>query len=132
MQFLIWMVGILILCLWSATVWIAQAAVSLALTLPWNEVMAALKSMPLPEMLRPFLEPWLGGAWSAWIEAFAPLMQWLGTFVQGSAGWLASALPVIAWLVWGLGSLVLIAILSAASAALWFSRRKMRLQRSMV
>ncbi len=124
MQFLIWFVGIFILALWSATVWLGHAATALLLTLPWDQALASLRQIEMPTLLRPFLEPFLGGAWQAWVEALAPLLQWTGTLVQGSSAWLVSALPVLAWLIWGLGSLVLLALVAGVSVALWFARRK--------
>ena len=124
MQFLIWFVGIFVLALWSATVWLGHAAASLVLTLPFDQAIAGLRQIEMPVLLRPFLEPFLGGAWSAWVDAIAPLLQWAGSLVQGSSAWLGSALPVIAWIVWGLGSLLLLALLIVASVAVWFIKRK--------
>jgi hypothetical protein len=124
MQFLIWFVGIFILALWSATVWLGHAATALVLTLPWDQALASLRQLEMPALLRPFLEPFLGSAWQAWVEALAPLLQWTGSLVQGSSAWLVSALPVLAWLIWGMGSLLLLLLVAGASFALWFARRK--------
>lgn len=124
MQILIWFLGIFILAMWSATVWLGHAAASLMLTLPWDQALSALKQIEMPALLRPFLEPFLGGAWQAWVEALAPLLQWTGALVQGSSDWLTSALPVMAWVIWALGSLTLLAVMLATSVAVWFVRRK--------
>ncbi|MFM7331947.1 MAG: hypothetical protein ACKO1L_09855 [Brachymonas sp.] len=66
------------------------------------------------------------GSWKAMAQGFAPLMQWLGSLLQGSTGWLTAALPVMAWIVWALGALLLLALAAGGSAALWFFRKKQK------
>jgi hypothetical protein len=124
MQWLVWLGGVVILALWSGTVWLGHAAASLVMTLPWDQAVAALRQIEMPALLRPFLEPFLGGAWSAWVDALAPLLQATGQWIQGSSQWIVGALPVLAWLIWALGSLVLLAMLVAASAGIWFIKRQ--------
>lgn len=128
MQWLIWIVGAFLLMLWSGAMWLGFSITHFALTLPWDQATQALGQLQIPELLKPFLDPilliFVGGSWSAWVESFAPLMQWLGSLLQGSAGWLTSALPVLAWIIWALGALFLIALAAGGSAALWWFKKK--------
>lgn len=124
MQWLVWLLGVVLLALWSGTVWLGHAAASLVLTLPWDQAVAAVRQIEMPALLRPFLEPFLGSAWSAWVDALAPLLQSTGQLIQGSSHWVVSALPLMAWAVWALGSLALLAGLVAASVGIWFIKRQ--------
>jgi hypothetical protein len=128
MHLLIWIVGLIVLMLWSAAMWLGYSMINFALTLPWDQATMAMKNIQIPELLKPFIDPILlifaGDSWTAWVESLGPLMQWLGSLLQGSASWLAGALPVIAWIVWGLGALLLITLMAGGSAALWFFRKR--------
>jgi hypothetical protein len=124
MQLLIGFLGIVLLVLWSGAVWLGYAAVSLVLTVPWDEALAALRQIEMPALLRPFLEPFLGSAWSAWVNALAPLLQSSGQLIQGLSHGVVSALPFIAWGVWALGSMALLAGLVAASVGIGFIKRQ--------
>jgi hypothetical protein len=124
MQFLVWIVAVLLLALWSATVWLSHAAMQLVLTMPWNEAWQAVQEIELPAVLKPFMEPWLGDAWIGLAQALAPLLQWLGSLLQGSSGVITSSLPVIAWIIWALGAFALLALAALGSAAVWWLRRQ--------
>jgi hypothetical protein len=124
MQLLIGFLGIVLLVLWSGAVWLGYAAISLVLTVPWDQALAALRQIEMPALLRPFLEPFLGSAWSAWVGALAPLLQSSGQLIQGLSHWVVSALPFIAWGVWSLGGMALLAGLVAASVGIGFIKRQ--------
>lgn len=128
MQFLIWILAAFLLMLWSGAVWLGYTLSHLALTLPWDQATAALGQLQIPEILKPFVDPivliFADGSWTAWLQSFEPLMQWLGNLLKGSAGWLVAALPVITWVVWGMGALVLLALAAGGSAALWWWRKR--------
>jgi hypothetical protein len=131
MQWLIWIVSALMLMLWSGMVWLGYSMTNIALTLPWQQATAALGQLQIPELIKPFIDPILlifaGGSWTVFAESFAPLMQWLGTLLQGSAGWLTAALPLLAWIIWALGALLLLGVAAVGSAAFWFTRKKQKL-----
>lgn len=113
--------GVFMLALWSSLMWAAHGLWGLMTQVPWAEAVAQLKAIPTSGLL----EPWLGPAWHEWIDAVAPFMQWLGALVQGSAAWLAGAVPVLLWLVWGLGAaLLLVLMLAGAGAVMWFRKRQ--------
>jgi hypothetical protein len=122
MHLLIWLTAILFLGFWSASVWLLYAGAQLALTMPWDQAIAAIRAIEVPAVLRPFLEPFGAEAWIGMVEAFGPLMQWVSSLFQGSAGALAGALPVLAWLLWGIGALMLIGLAAAGSVAVWLVR----------
>ena len=80
-------------------------------------------------MLKPFIDPILlifaDGSLKTWAESFGPLMQWLGSLLQGSAGWLTAALPVMAWMIWGLGAALVIALAIAGTVGIvWWKKQK--------
>ena len=130
MHLLIWIIGLIVLMLWSATVWMGYSLTNFALTLPWDQATTAMKDIQIPALLKPLIDPILlifaGGSWTAWVESMGPLMQWLGSLLQGSASWLTGALPVFAWIIWGLGALLLIALTGGGSVALrYFRKRKL-------
>ncbi len=129
MQALIWIIGLIVLMLWSATVWLGYSITHIALTLPWQQGVAALGQLQIPDLLKPFIDPILlifaDGSWKTWAEGFAPVMQWLGSLLQSSAGWLTAALPTLAWIIWGLGALLLIALVAGGSFAMsWWKKQK--------
>ncbi len=128
MHIAIWMTGLLLLALWSATMWLGYSLSHLALTLPWQQAAATAAQLQIPDLLKPFLDPivliFSGQSWANWVQGLAPLMQWLGNLLQGSAGWLVAALPVIAWIVWGLGALLVLALAAGGSAGVWWWRKQ--------
>lgn len=128
MHFLIWIIGLLLLMLWSGAVWLGYSVTHIALTLPWDQATQALSQLQIPELLKPFIDPFLlifsADSWKTWAESFSPLMQWLSSFLKSSAGWLTGVLPAIAWIIWALGALCLIALSAGGSAALWFFKKR--------
>ena len=119
----VWLVGLLLLALWSLTMWAAYAAWGVLAGLPWDQAAEQVRTMQLP----PAVEIWFGGAWREWIDAAAPLIEWLVRLLQGSAGWLEGAVPVLIWIAWGVGALALLVLTGIAAGAVgWFRRRHTR------
>jgi hypothetical protein len=128
MTLVIWIIAALLFMLWSFAVWLGYSITNFALTLPWDQASTALGQLQTPELLKPFIEPILlifaDGSWKSLAESFMPLMQWLANLLQGSAGWLTAALPVMAWIIWAMGALFLIALAAGGSAGLWWWRKQ--------
>ncbi len=125
----IWIVSLLVLMLWSTAVWLGYSITNFALTMPWDQATAALGQLQIPDVLKPFIDPILlifaDGSLKTWAERFGPLMQWLGSLLQGSAGWLTAALPVMAWMIWGLGAALVIALAIAGTVGIvWWKKQK--------
>jgi hypothetical protein len=119
----VWLLGLLALGLWSLTMWAAWLGWSYLATLPWSQATEAARASELP----PWLEIWLGGAWREWLEAAAPMVEWVMRMLEGSAGWLQGLLPVLFWGLWAIGALgILVATALAAGAIGWWRRRSRR------
>jgi hypothetical protein len=116
----IWAMGIFMLALWSGLIWAAHGLWALMATVSWGDAVQRIKDIPLPEVLA----PWFGPAWREWIDAVAPVAQWLGSLVQGSGELLAGWVPVLLWVVWGLGTASLVAAMAAGTGGVWWWRRR--------
>lgn len=117
----VWAVGLLLLVLWSASMWVAYLGWTMLAALPWSQAAEAARSIQLP----PLLELWLGDAWREWLGAMAPLLEWLMRTLQGSAGWLEGIVPVALIVLWGVGAIGLLAMTAVAAGALgWWRRRR--------
>jgi hypothetical protein len=122
MLIVIWTLGLLLLLLWSATMWAAHVGWQMLATLPWSQAAGRVRELQLP----PWLELWLGPAWRDWLEAAAPMIEWLMRVLQGSAGWLEGLMPIVLLAVWGAGAFVLLLLTTLAAVALgwWRGRRR--------
>lgn len=120
----LWTLTLVVLLLWSGLCWAAHGLWGLMAGVPWGEAVRQLKAVPLPD----WLDLWLGSAWRETIDAVAPALQVLGQWLQGSAQWLLDAVPLLIGVVWGLGTLLTLAIAAAASSGIWLYRRKERRQ----
>ena len=121
MLIVVWIVGLLLLLLWSLSMWAAHAAWELLATSSWTEALEDWQQMELP----PALEVWLGSAWREWLEALTPVTERLMPAIQQSVQWLGGAMPILLWTVWGLGALALLVLtLLAAGAVGWWRRRR--------
>jgi hypothetical protein len=121
MVLLSWMVVLLLLAVWSLLVWLGHAVLAAmfggAGRLPWQE-------LALPE------------SWTVWLpqgvsEGLTDLIDGLRPWLEGLAAQMPSlvgATTVLAWVVWALGALCLVAAGGAAHAGLRWWRRSQQQQ----
>lgn len=115
--------GFLLLALWTVAVWAVHEGWQLLATLPWDRALEQWRLLELP----PWLEPMLGIGWDEWLRSLEPLLAWAAPFLQSSAGWLGGLVPVLLWVAWGFGALLLVGMTAAlAGAVLWWRRREPR------
>lgn len=120
MMLAVWIVGLLLLVLWSGLVWSVHLLWSWLMAVPWADAMQRLREWPVPAPL----EPWFGTWWTQWLQEAAPLLQWMGEMLQGSARWVVDAMPILLWATWALGALLLLAVMGAVGAGVWWMRRR--------
>lgn len=113
MHLAIWIVTALLIGLWSLLAWGAYALLSLATGMPgmpadWYALLAQLPGAA-------WLDLWLPG----WREATVAAAQWAGALF----GWLGGALPVVAWVLWGLGTGVVLLCAALLSGVVAIGRR---------
>lgn len=123
---IIWSVVLTLLALWTLCAWLAhsllgwsgwEAAAGQDINLLWASVVGQLGA----------LAPWIAGEWLAPTQN---LLLSIGTWVQpwlsqvpGLLQWLV---PVV-WIVWGLGTVLLVVLGAAASLGWrWFKKRQTR------
>jgi len=91
----IWIVAVLLLALWSVAGW--SLHVLLVSGVQWvGDLKPLLERIPFAA----FIERWVPG-WQDAIRATLDLMQSL-------LGWLGGAAPVLVWVVWGMGAVLLL------------------------
>ncbi|PTT92590.1 hypothetical protein DBR42_01640 [Pelomonas sp. HMWF004] len=109
-----WALVLLLLALWSVLVMAAQALLSAALT---HAGALGSGDWALPEVLTAWLPvpmaEWLAGT----VETLTPQLQWLAGLLPSLAG----ATTLLAWVVWGLGALLLllVGVAGHVAVALW-------------
>lgn len=104
MVFLVgWVLVLLLLALWSGLVW-SGAALLAALLSHAGAMGAGDWSLPpaLTEVLPVWAAEWLVGM----LEDFTPQLQALAGALPGLAGWVNA----LAWVVWGVGALLLLGV----------------------
>lgn len=112
----VWFSVLLLLALWSLTVWgfhaigvwtVAQAGALTGVTAGAGTAAAAVR---LPEWLAPWIEPWLPAeglpSLAALLAGVQPMIDSLLQFAPALAG----GLTVMAWGAWGLGALLLLSL----------------------
>lgn len=117
-----WFIVVLLLAAWSAIVWAVHAvsvwAVTQAGTL--GGAAGAVGSLSVPEWLAPWVPPSALEALSGVARDLAPLVGGVLQAVPSFAG----ALDVLAWLVWGVGLLLLLVLGAAAHLLIAGWRRR--------
>jgi hypothetical protein len=109
-----WVLVLLLLALWSALVWAGEALLAAVLTKAGS---LSAGDWSLPEALTAWLPvpvaEWLAGT----LETLTPQLQAL----VGTLPWLSGGVTALAWVVWGLGALLLVCIGVAVhvAVALW-------------
>lgn len=91
----IWILVGLGLALWSLTGWGLYTLLRLD-----NAWLGDLKPLIDEVPFGPWLDAWIPG-WQALLELSIDSVQWL-------LGWMGAAAPVVVWVVWGLGTLMLV------------------------
>ena len=120
-----WVLVLLLLALWSGLVWAGEAL--LAALLSQAGTLSA-GDWSLPEALTAWLPvpvaEWLAGT----LETLTPQLQAL----VGTLPWLSGGVTALAWVVWGLGAVLLVGIGVAVhvGVALWRKSARSTLQPS--
>jgi hypothetical protein len=97
MMIALWILTLLVLGLWSLAAWGVHAL----LTLDASRL-GDLK--PLVEQI-PY-----GDVIGAWIPGWQDLLRMTIDFTQVVLGWVGGAAPVVMWIVWGFGALVIVGL----------------------
>ncbi len=118
----VWAVALLLLLLWTATLWAAHVGWQMLATLPWSQVAERLQQV----QLSPLLDLWLGAAWREWIAAVEPLVAWGLQLLQGSGSWLEGLMPVVLLATWAVGTLALLGVAAGAAVLVTWARRRRR------
>ncbi len=104
-----WFLALALLALWSLACWSAHAvtvwAVSGAGGLA-NGAPTAMEKIALPDGLTVWLPPALVQEFGVWVASAGPVVQSALEAVPALSG----AISVLAWAVWGVGALVLLAL----------------------
>jgi hypothetical protein len=109
----IWLLALILLFFWSAFAWMSHVLLGMISGLPWEQVLGQLKGMSLPE---PF-----GAWWTVMVDLLAPVLQVSVPLLQGLLSFAGGALPVIVFVLWLIGAviLVILAILATVGVAFW-------------
>jgi hypothetical protein len=113
----IWLIALILLLFWSAFAWMSHALLGMISGLPWEQVLGQLKGVSLPE---PF-----GAWWTVMVDLLAPVLQVSLPLLQGLLSFAGGALPVIVFVLWLIGAviLLLIAVATTVGAVLWRKNR---------
>jgi hypothetical protein len=118
MALLLWGVVGVLLAVWSATVWLGQVLLSALLGGAGH---LPVKELALPEAWTRWLPGGASESMTQAIEAAQPLLQ----AVLGQMPALASGATVLAWVVWAVGTGLLLAAGLASHAGLrWWQRNQ--------
>ncbi|HYD76063.1 hypothetical protein [Ramlibacter sp.] len=118
----VWILGLLALVLWSLTMWGVHALWTALVDVSWDVAVNRLPTLQLP----PPLEPWFGEAWRQWLEAIGPWLAQAAPALDSVTGWAASAMPVLIWITWAVGALVLLLLTAVFGGIVswWRGRRQ--------
>jgi hypothetical protein len=117
-----WLVVLSLLALWSCGAWAFHAVASW--TISNTDVLAggagAIGGLRLPDWLAPWLPPEAAVAFASMLEAFMPAVQ----AVLDQAPALAGGLSVAVWVVWGIGSILLVVLGLVVTGLIAMLRRR--------
>jgi hypothetical protein len=95
MVIVIWVVTAILVALWSLAGWGLHAL--LGLGTGWTgEVQGVIDQVPYGDVIE------------AWIPGWQQMLTLALDLAQAALGWLGGAAPLIAWIVWGLGTAALL------------------------
>lgn len=117
-----WFVVFSLLALWSLAAWAFHAVT--AWTVSSAGVLAgssgAIEALHLPDWLAPWVPPEFAPALASMLSAFTPALE----AVLGWAPALAGGLSVVVWVVWAIGSALLIVLGVVLSGVIALLRRR--------
>ena len=118
----VWFVVLSLLALWSLTAWALHAfavwTVSNAGAL--SGVASGVGAVRLPEWLAAWVPPGLATSMNEWLAGLAPLVE---SLLQAAPA-LSGGLTVAAWVVWGIGSVLLVLCGAGMHGLVAFLRRR--------
>lgn len=121
---LLWTVIVGLLAIWSTGVWMLHALLvwSMSGAGALADQAQQLGSVNLPN----WLPPWLPPEWAPWLQDVATgLLSMLTsalTMLPSATGWLGP----LAWLVWAIGLLMLVAVAALGQTMIWSTRKAAR------
>jgi hypothetical protein len=103
---LVWLLVFGLFALWSLTAWAVHAVAVWAVSNAgaWTGVASGAEGLRLPEGLAPWVPPEFVQAMSSLLSGFAPLVEGLLQTVPALTG----VLTLATWVIWGLGSALLV------------------------
>lgn len=113
MHLVIWFFTLALLGLWTLTAWALSHLLGAAAAAWVGQLGPWLAKMPFGGWLEGWFPQWLQVAQTALVA------------LQQLLGWLGGALPVVVWLVWGVGTLLLVMAGVALSLVVALVRRSM-------
>jgi hypothetical protein len=118
MVWIVVIIGLCVLSLWTVLAWITHQGWNAVSGMPWEQALPKIQELPVP--------PWLFPDWKVWVQDFEPLLKWVMNVLNEALGWLGAGVPVVIWVIWALGALVLLLTFAAlgAAAAWWKKSRK--------
>jgi hypothetical protein len=102
MMIFLWICTLFTLGIWSFAAWALHALLTLDAGQIGN-LKPLIDQIPYAEVL------------SHWLPGFQDVLRFMIDMTQVMLGWVGSAAPVIAWVVWGLGAAVIVLVAIALS-----------------
>ena len=101
-----WFLVFALLALWSLTAWAVHAVAvwSVSNAGALTGVASGVEGLRLPEWLAPWVPPEIAQAMTSLLAGFAPVVE---SLIQIAPA-LTDGLTVVTWVVWGIGSLLLV------------------------
>lgn len=110
MMIALWVLTLFVLGLWSLTAWGLHALLTLDAA-RLGDLKPLIEQIPYGEVL------------GAWIPGWQDLLRMSIDFTQVMLGWIGGAAPVVVWVVWGLGTLVIVGLGLVLTAVIKLVRR---------
>ncbi len=107
----LWMLALFLLGLWSFAAWGLHAVLTIDPT-KLSDLKPLIDQIPYGDLI----DQWIPG-WQDLLRASVDLCQWV-------LGWVGGAAPIIVWVVWGLGTLAVLAVTVSLNLLISLTRRK--------